>query len=203
MINIDKIYDLMADKGFQEPGTGNLFFPAYIYTYNPEDEYEMRKKINAINENLKRPNHFLECKVLNVFNLMIDYLKNEKFGDKAVLDLILDKEKENPSDAHDWLYTELSGDAFYNFVDDTIADFFDDNTTEKKVYLLMYGFGASFPFIRASDFLKNIEKLIKNFKIIIFYPGYYKDANYNLFGILNDDNMYRANHLNKILGENF
>lgn len=200
MINIDKIYELMADKGFQEPTTGNLFFPAYIYTYPPEDEYEMRKQINALEEKLKRPNHFLECKVINIFNLSIEYLKNEQFSDSSVLNLILKKEKESPEDAYQWLFDELNGDAFLEYVEHSIRDFFNQNPS-KKVFLLIYGFGATFPFIRASDFLIKIEKFIKNFKIIIFYPGHYKNANYSLFGILNDDNMYRANHLNKLLGE--
>ena len=45
MNSSDKIYDLMSDKGFQEPSTGNLFFPAYVYTYKPELEYEIREQI--------------------------------------------------------------------------------------------------------------------------------------------------------------
>lgn len=200
MINIDKIYDLMADKGFQEPGTGNLFFPAYIYTYPPEDEQEMRYQINLLNEKLKRPNHFLDCKVINIFHLIMEFLKNEQFGNSSVFDLILNKEKENAEDAYQWLFDELNGDAFINFVENNISAFFDKDPS-KKVFLLIYGFGAAFPFIRASDFLIKIERAIKDFKIIIFYPGHYKNSNYSLFGILNDDNMYRANHLNKLLGE--
>ena len=65
----------------------------------------------------------------------------------------------------------------------------------------MYGFGSSYPYIRASELLKKTERLIKEFKIIIFYPGEYNESNYSLFNILNDDHMYRANNLNKLLGE--
>jgi hypothetical protein len=32
ILDSSKLYDLMADRGFQAPRTGNLFFPAYIYT---------------------------------------------------------------------------------------------------------------------------------------------------------------------------
>ena len=42
-IDFDKIFELLSDKSFQDPRTGNLFFPAYIYTYEPEEEYEVRE----------------------------------------------------------------------------------------------------------------------------------------------------------------
>ncbi len=48
MINVDKIYNLLADKGFQEPRTGNLLFPAYVYTYQPEQEYQIREQIELL-----------------------------------------------------------------------------------------------------------------------------------------------------------
>ncbi|WP_442788151.1 BREX protein BrxB domain-containing protein [Flavobacterium sp. PL11] len=60
-------------------------------------------------------------------------------------------------------------------------------------------FGTAYPYLRASDFLKNTEQLIKEFKVILFYPGNYDNNNYNMFGLLNDDNLYRSNHLNKFL----
>ena len=66
---------------------------------------------------------------------------------------------------------------------------------------IIYGFGTAFPYLRASDFLKKTEKLIKEFKVIVFYPGTYKNSNYSMFNELNDDNLYRANHLNNQLGE--
>jgi len=69
------------------------------------------------------------------------------------------------------------------------------------VFLVIYGFGSAFPFLRASELLKRTERLIKEFKVIVFYPGEYKDSKYSLFSLLNDDNMYRANYLNRQLGE--
>ena len=73
MSSVDMIYDLMADKGFQEPRTGNLFFPAYIYTYPPEQEYAIREQIDLLNAKLKRPNHYLDSLVINMYEELIDY----------------------------------------------------------------------------------------------------------------------------------
>lgn len=200
MINIDKLYDLMADKGFQEPTTGNLFFPAYIYTYQPEKEYEIREQLHLLSEKLKRPNNFLECMVINIYHEMIAYLKSTIFAEESLFDGIIRTEMEDPEEAHHWMWEELNDDKFYYYIENKVRTYFEP-VHEKRVYLILYGFGSAFPYLRASQLLKRTEKLIKEFKVIVFYPGEYANARYNLFGLLDDDHMYRANNLNIQLGE--
>ena len=198
ILDSNKLYDLMADRGFQEPRTGNLFFPAYIYTYDPALEYEMRKEIAFLIEKLKRPNNYLECLVINMYEEMIDFLKGEEFSNRTLFDLITEKEKEDSEEALDWILEEINDGNFYaNFENKVKAHFGEKN--DKKVYLVLHGFGSAYPYLRVSDFLKNTEQLIKEFKVIIFYPGNYENNNYNMFELLNDDNLYRANHLNKYI----
>jgi hypothetical protein len=198
MLNSNKLYELMADKGFQEPRTGNLFFPAYIYTYDPALEYEMRREINMLIEKLKRPNHYLDSLVINMYEELIDFLKNEQFAGSTLFDLILEKEKEDPEEASDWVIDEINEGKFYENFTKKVKDHFGKNN-DKKVYLILHGFGSAYPYLRSSDFLKKTEQLIKEFKVIVFYPGDYTNNNYNLFGFLNDDNLYRANHLNNLI----
>jgi len=201
MINIDKLYDLMADRGFQEPRTGDLFFPAYIYTYAPEQEYEMRAQIQLLSEKLKRPNHYLDTLIINIYDEIITYLKAESFSGKTIFDMLIEKEKEDSEEAFLWVREEINGGGFYDYFNAKVKEHFSD-TKKKRVYLLISGFGSAFPYIRASEFLKKTESLIKEFKIILFYPGEYNESKYSLFKILNDDNMYRANHLNRQFEEN-
>lgn len=188
----------MADKGFQEPRTGNLFFPVYIYTYEPSEEYEMRKEINLLIEKLERPNNYLDCLVINIYDEMIEYLKEEQFANRTLFDLISEKEKEDDEEALTWVRDEINEGNFYNNFTKKVKNHFGQNN-EKKVYLVLHGFGTAYPYLRVSDFLKNTEQFIKEFKVIVFYPGNYDNNNYNMFGLLNDDNLYRANHLNKYL----
>lgn len=199
MNSADKIYDLMSDKGFQEPRTGNLFFPAYVYTYKPELEYEIRNQINQLIKKLERPNHYLDCLVINIYEELINYLKSDSFSGSTIFDSILEKEKEDYEDAFNWILDEVDN-GFYDYFEETINGHFKEKN-EKRVFLIIYGFGTAFPYLRASDFLKKTEKLIKEFKVIVFYPGTYKNSNYSMFNELNDDNLYRANHLNNQLGE--
>jgi hypothetical protein len=199
MNSADKIYDLMSDKGFQEPRTGNLFFPAYVYTYKPELEYEIRNQINQLIKKLERPNHYLDCLVINIYEELINYLKSDSFSGSTIFDSILEKEKEDYEDAFNWILDEVDN-GFYDYFEEKINGHFKEKN-EKRVFLIIYGFGTAFPYLRASDFLKKTEKLIKEFKVIVFYPGTYKNSNYSMFNELNDDNLYRANHLNNQLGE--
>lgn len=199
MNSADKIYDLMSDKGFQEPRTGNLFFPAYVYTYRPELEYEIRDQIAQLIKKLKRPNHYLDCLVINIYEELINYLKADSFSGSTIFDSILEKEKEDYEDALNWVLDEVDN-GFYEYFEEKVKDHFKEKN-EKRVFLIIYGFGTAFPYLRASDFLKKTEKLIKEFKVIVFYPGTYENSNYNMFNELNDDNLYRANHLNNQLGE--
>jgi|SRR5690554_1980653 len=200
MISVDKIYDLMADKGFQEPRTGNLFFPAYIYTYPPQQEYAIREQIDLLIEKLKRPNHYLDSLAINIYQELLDYLKSEMFAGKSLFDLVIEKEQEDPAEALAWIRDEVNHGEFYKKFEAKVKGHFSKDH-DKKVYLILYGFGNAFPYLRASELLKRTEKLIKEFKVIIFYPGEYTESKYSLFGILNDDNMYRANYLNRQLGE--
>jgi len=198
MLNSNKLFELMADKGFQEPRTGNLFFPVYIYTYEPAEEYEMRKEINLLIEKLERPNNYLDSLVINMYDEMIEYLKEEQFANRTLFDLISEKEKEDDEEALTWVRDEINEGNFYNNFTKKVKNHFGQNN-EKKVYLVLHGFGTAYPYLRVSDFLKNTEQFIKEFKVIVFYPGNYDNNNYNMFGLLNDDNLYRANHLNKYL----
>lgn len=200
MTNLNSLFNLLSDKAFKDPDTGSLFFPAYIYTYDPQEEYELRRQIKLMDKKLQRPNHYLECQILNIYKELIQYLKEEKFAGQSLFDQIIEKEQEDPGDADYWLREEIDV-GFYEYLQEKMKNYFEPRS-QKRVYLMIYGFGSIFPYLRASEFLVRNEKSIKEFKIILFYPGSFEDANYRLFGMLNDENMYRANHLNKYFPTN-
>ena len=192
---IAKFYDqILSDKGFQIPETGDLFFPAYIYTYDPKEEYSVRKEIENLKDRLVRPNNYVETLIMNIFDEFIEYLKQLKLGDNDIYQLLLQKEKseDTPGEVFDILKREANSSIFFDFINQKVEEHFNTNTDYKRVYLLLYGFGSIFPFLRASAYLKNIEKHIKGYKIIVFYPGKYENKNYQLFNEFNDENIYRA-----------
>ena len=192
---ISEFYEqILSDKGFQEPETGNLFFPAYIYTYKPEDEYKIRKEIKGLKNRLIRPNNHIDVMIINIFDEFISYLKSAKVGDDEIYSVLLDKELSDadPKSVHKLLSREANGEKFIMHLKSLANKHFGEVTEKKKVYLFVYGFGSVFPFIRASKFLKKYEKHLSGYKLIVFYPGIYENKNYQLFNEFNDENIYRA-----------
>jgi len=198
-MTISDFYDqLLSDKEFQEPETGNLFFPAYIYQYDSQDEYSIREQIRNLKDRLIRPNNFVDTLILNIYDEFISFLKDEKMGGESVLDLITqnDTEKEMPDNLKDVLFNKANSLAFFNYINTKATKHFKEPTKFKKVYLMLYGFGSIFPFLRTSTYLKNFEEHVKGYKLIVFFPGYYENKNYHLFGEFHDENIYRATLIN-------
>lgn len=195
---IDKIFQLLSSEDFKDPDTGLLFFPVYIYTYPAEKEFQIREQIDLLNEKLKRPSNNLNCLVINIYKEFIIYLKESTFAGTSLFDSILDLEKDNYEDSLEFIQEKANDDQFMNFIGQKFEAYFKEQQTD-RVYLLLHGFGSVFPYLRLSTLLKNTEKYTKSFKLIAFYPGDFKNANYSLFSLFNDDNVYRANHLNKFI----
>jgi len=66
-----------------------------------------------------------------------------------------------------------------------------------NVYFLT-GIGLVFPYIRSHNILNNLQNIAKNAPTICFFPGLYNGQSLNLFGLLKDDNYYRAFNIQNI-----
>ena len=44
-MTITELYTQLENEDFKDHETGNLFFPAYMYMYNAEKEYEINAEI--------------------------------------------------------------------------------------------------------------------------------------------------------------
>ena len=200
MDELSKIYDILAAKDFQNPETGKLFFPVYIYSYDPKQEYAFRKGLTKLKRQLARPSNYLDTMVLDVWQSLLEYLKEYQFGNKTLYQLMIAKEKKG-EDITQWIRKQIANPTrgYYPWLEQKVIDHFSEDTTDKRAYLLVHGLGAAYPYLRASGFLKNSERFVKNYKMILFYPGTVRKENFSLFGQLDDDNIYRANNLNQFI----
>ena len=197
-MTISDLFDELANKDFQEPSTGSLFFPAYIYTYPPENEYEIRDEIAKLKERLIRPDNYIDCLILNIFHEFITYLKEIIIGEESLFHLILKEEKNDAKNMANLLKEKARDASFFDYINNKALEHFNLPSKFKKVYLMIHGFGSIFPYLRTSEFLKNYEKYLSGgYKLITFFPGKYENKNYHLFNIFNDENIYRATLINK------
>jgi hypothetical protein len=74
---------LTSDELLSNSGLGNEI-GFYIFDYPPEKELEVRDHINFILSYLKKKRPDLRVKHINLFELIIDYLKTRKFLDSAM-----------------------------------------------------------------------------------------------------------------------
>jgi DNA-dependent RNA polymerase auxiliary subunit epsilon len=190
-MTITELYEKLANKDFQDPETGNLFFPAYMYAYNPARHYKVEEEIESIRDRLHRPNNYLDILVLDIFELFLAYLQNEKFGLDQKLQFYLDQEVNDQGEVDRSLKKEAYATGFLEFIHDRIQAHHQNSGEFKVAYVFIKGFGNAFPYIRASRFMNNFEKYIQGYKLVLFYPGNVNN-NYSLFGLLNDENLYRA-----------
>lgn len=193
-MTIAELYEKLADKDFQDPGTGNLFWPTYMYLYKPEQEYAIRKEIENIKHRLKRPDNYIDVLLINIFDEMLEYLKSESFGDSNLLDELLEMEKEEPETVSSLLTNKAGEDSFFAWLNRKVTDHLHlpNPNQDKRSYVFVTGFGEIFPYLRASKFISNFEKYTNGkFKVVVFYPGRV-DQFCHLFDRLNDENPYRA-----------
>lgn len=193
-MTITELYTQLSDKDFQDYQTGNLFYPAYMYMYNIENEYEIENEIIDIKNRLHRPNNYLDVMVLDIFEVFIEYLKQSNYSHKHTLyEFYLSFEIKNPKAIEKALKNDAYDKSFLEFLNKKIVEHLANAGEYEVAFVMMKGFSKSFPYIRASRFMNNFEKYINegNYKLIMFYPGEAKNY-YSLFGMLKDENLYRA-----------
>ena len=191
-MTIKELYNLLCDKSFQDPATGYLFFPAYMYLYDPEKEYEIRNEISSMKDRLVRPTDFVDVLALNIFDEFCQFLKTQNWGKTNWLEFILSEETKNHKQVQSTILQKANDKKFYEFLNNRIQSHLNQVNDLKKSYVFVYGFGQIYPYLRASKFMNLFEQYINGYKIILFYPGNADKNFYNLFNVLNDEHLYRA-----------
>ena len=195
-----KIFKLLSNDGFKDPNTGNLFFPVYIYAYDVDQERLVGKEITNLMGQLARPSHHLDNLHIHIWEDIMSFFAEKRFGKSTFLELIQRKESEG-EDVTPWVrqhvFDEKSG--YFAHLKNKIEEHFKEGDVSLKPYILVNGFTEAYPYIRPGEFLKNVESYTSDFKLILFYPGEVEGETFYLFGELESENIYRANLLNQMI----
>ena len=157
-MTITELYEKLSDKDFQDYLTGNLFFPAYMYVYDPEKEYEIDMEILNIKNRLHRPNNYLDVMVMDIFEEFLNFLSTTKFGLKTLLQDYLDDEPKMPIEVEEGLKQDATGDLFMNYLNSRIKDHLNNAGNAEVAYVFVKGFGKIFPYLRASRFTESFRE---------------------------------------------
>ena len=126
--------------------------------------------------------------------MFCDYLSEEKFGDRSLLEDTLEEDRLHPDMVTTELTTEANSDNFIHYVNERIKAHITQNDGLNHPYVLVHGIGKMFPYLRTNVFLTRYEKYNDTslYKIILFYPGHQEGNSFSLFDTLPDSHTYRA-----------
>jgi len=178
---LDRILGRITGEDFLKGhGLGNEI-PFYAFDYPPERELEVRQHIDFLLAQLPKMKPDLRFVHINLFELVIDYLKERDFYDKA-LQIQQDK-------GDDALLSALKAPLDAGRLARVFAE---KAEPEKNDLVLVSGVGSAYPLLRTHNLLNNLHPLMGHTPLVLFYPGIYDGQSLRLFGILKDKPYYRA-----------
>ena len=197
-MTIQELYKKLKSPGFMDPENGDLFYNFFIYQYPAEKEYDIRNQILDFENNLIRPNSYVDVLTLNLFEVFCNFLDQKKFlRHPSMLKYQLEREKADPSQAQNTQNTltrNAHSEEFLRFFHQRILDHININDDFRRPYVFVHGVGSMFPYLRVNELLALYEDYndTSRYKIIVFYPGYRENNSFRLFGTLPDNHTYRA-----------
>lgn len=196
---VDKLYERLCQPDFQDTANGDIFYNYFIIPYDPAKEYETRERICWYQQNLIRPNNFVNALHLDIFDVFCKYLDNKPFGKKhpSYLKYLIEKEakdSENSDGVARSLTQQAQSDGFIRHIRDIIIAHKDAEKENKTPYVFISGFGNIYPYLRLSTFLNKYEEYNQTgkYKIFAFYPGEPEGNSFRLFDRFDDQHVYRA-----------
>jgi len=181
----EHLLSLVSSKNFLEMKGLNNDIPFFICPYPPQDSLEMDRARHQLTNRL-------EHKGIHVLNINLYDLAVELLNERGIWDRIIQMEKEVSKDELKELLQGVLDPESY-LIPAIRAKM---NETPFDV-MFISGVGEVFPYIRSHNVLNNLQSTAKEKPTVMFFPGDYtysleKGASLELFGLLHDDNYYRA-----------
>lgn len=181
----DHLLAVTGSTGFLESESFIQDIPFFICPYLAEDANEMNKMIANLIKKLKEKG--ITVLHINLYDVCLNLLAKE--GD---LEWLLEEEEQlSKAELKEELQNMLNVEEFIIPEVKTLIAVGSYNL------IFVSGIGEVYPYIRAHNFLNNLQTTIKNEPMLMFFPGEYshsleRGSVLELFGRLTDDRYYRA-----------
>lgn len=159
--------------------------PFFICPYNPKISAEMDKIQGVLLDNLNQKG--IKVLEINLYDLAISVLT-----ERNVLNQIIENEADfDKQELKESLQSMLN-------TQDVLKEEIERLLIEDDYKLVfLSGVGEVFPYIRSHNILNNLQSIVKNMPMVMFFPGDYKyieneGSSLRLFNIMLDDRYYRA-----------
>ena len=170
---------LSSPQFLRRQGLGNeLSF--HIFDYAPVAEPTVSGYLPKLKEHLATLDPAVRVLEVNLYALILETLETRNYLDKAIT-----------------LEAHRGGAALREALrslirPDTLATRIGDALNEPHDLVFLTGVGAAFPLVRSHTILNNLHAVVDQVPLVMFFPGSYSGQDLQLFGLLKDDNYYRA-----------
>ncbi|SFI99948.1 DUF1788 domain-containing protein [Olleya namhaensis] len=182
----EHLFNVISSSNFLNKESLGGEIPFFISSYKAEEELACREEIHLLKKKLE--NQGVPILELNLYDLICEILES-----KGGMERMFKVEKAKSKDK--FLNALQSSLNMHQVLMPLIKQKIESNSA--KVYFLT-GIGLVFPFIRSHNVLNNLQNIAKEAPTVAFFPGDYNGHTLNLFGLLKDDNYYRAFNMDKI-----
>lgn len=182
----DHLFKIISSPGFLNKQSLGGEIPFFVSAYDPADEIRISEAIRLLKNKLGT--HGVPVLELDLYDIACSILE-EKGGMERMFRVEKKKSKEK------FLRALQSSLNIHQVLMPHIKELIENS--DAKVYFLT-GIGACYPFIRSHNVLNNLQNIAKDSPTVAFFPGEYNGHSLNLFGLLKDDNYYRAFNIDSI-----
>ena len=178
---LNKILDRITSEDFLSGRKLSGEIPFYAFDYDPKSEPAVRDHIEFVMSQLKKRKPDLRVIHVNLWSLIISYLKERGLYEKAVG---MQKEKGNEAALKALRAPLDSGKIAAALVETAQPSDYD--------LIILSGVGASYPLLRTHNLLNNLHPMMGSTPLVVFFPGKYDGQTLKLFGHMKDNPYYRA-----------
>jgi|TARA_B100001971_G_C18215406_1_gene553474 hypothetical protein len=178
---LNKILDKITDKDFlRGKGLGNEI-SFHIFDYPPENELQIREHIQFLKDRIKKQHTDIKVLHINLFQFIIRYLKEKNILEKS----FSLEQKKGTSELLKALKAPLKAENLVTLIRDTMHP-------QDYDLVLIDGVGSIWPLVRAHSLLNNLQPVMGDTPLVLYYPGNYDGQVLRLFGRVDSGNYYRA-----------
>lgn len=182
--HFESLFKILSSKRFlNKEGLGGEL-PFFIHSFPVTKQVLVDTNIQSLIKRLQ--NDGIDILEIHLYQLCIDILKKENLFEQ-----IINQEKNLPKQR---LLRVLSGPLNIDSV--VIPEIHNRLSDSTAKIIFLTGIGAAFPIIRSHTILNNLQTLVGDLPLVMFFPGTYNNQSLTLFDRLKDDNYYRAHNLN-------
>jgi len=176
----DHLYKVISDEDFLQMKKLGGEIPFFIAAFDPKQQIEVDRAIRSLKNKLET--NGIPVLELNLYDIALELL-NQELGEGEIFELEKTMDKKEFKEALQSILdiNEVLIPKIKSMID----------TASAKVYFLT-GIGLVFPFIRSHNVLNNLQNVAKKAPTVAFFAGEYSGYSLELFGLMKDDNYYRA-----------